>query len=284
LSLTACRAILGESHASRAVDLGEVAAIHIGGFMNWKSTTIANRENGKRGPEGELPIRIASLGAPSGSRTFKSPERGGASAHVGMTVNKGALKQSRPATGEVDINRAEGENASSFLVAIQTGRDSGILRGRSLDAVSRDFSVNLLPLHELVARVCVALKRNHASNEEKVLFCVGDLHLDASRYLVRKRGRPLHLTPKEFTLLHKLMMHAGKPVPHRKLLRSVWGPECGYEREYLRTFVRQLRLKIEDNPADPKYLLTEPNIGYRFTESLEGDSAISSSNPVVAEA
>jgi two-component system, OmpR family, KDP operon response regulator KdpE len=65
---------------------------------------------------------------------------------------------------------------------------------------------------------------------------------------------------------------------------QVWGPECGYEREYLRSFVRQLRLKIEDNPADPKYLLTEPNIGYRFTESLEGDSAISSSNPVVAEA
>jgi two-component system, OmpR family, KDP operon response regulator KdpE len=80
------------------------------------------------------------------------------------------------------------------------------------------------------------------------------------------------------------MMHAGKPVPHRKLLRSVWGPECGYEREYLRTFVRQLRLKIEDNPADPKYLLTEPNIGYRFAESLEGDSVIPSSDPVIAEA
>jgi hypothetical protein len=62
------------------------------------------------------------------------------------------------------------------------------------------------------------------------------------------------------------------------------GPECGYEREYLRSYVRQLRLKIEDNPADPKYLLTEPNIGYRFAESLEEDSAISSSNPVVAEA
>jgi len=170
-----------------------------------------------------------------------------------------------------------------FVVAIQTARNSDSTRNRSLDAVSRDFSVNLLPLHDLIARVCVALKRNHAFNEDKVLFSVGDLQLDASRYLVQKRGRHLHLTPTEFTLLHKLMMNAGKPIPHRKLLTSVWGPECGYEREYLRNFVRQLRLKIEDNPANPKYLLTEPNIGYRFAESLEVDTVIPSSDPVIAE-
>jgi two-component system, OmpR family, KDP operon response regulator KdpE len=264
--------------------LVEDAAIHIRVSMNWKVNAIANRENGKRRPEGELPIRIASRGALSGVRIAKSPERGEALALVGKTVVKDALERSKPEIEEVDVSRVEAENTSSFVVAIQMGRDSDGLRGRSLEAVSRDLSVSLLPLHELVARVCIALKRNYASNEEKVLFSVGDLHLDASRYLVRKKGRPLHLTPREFALLHKLMMHAGKPVSHRKLLRSVWGLQYGCEREYLRIFVRQLRLKIEDNPAKPKYLLTEPNIGYRFAESLEGDSVIPSSDPVIAEA
>jgi two-component system, OmpR family, KDP operon response regulator KdpE len=252
--------------------------------MNWKVNTIANRENGKRRPEGELPIRIASRGALSGVLIAKNPERGGALALVGMTVVKGALERRGPKIKEVDISHVETENTSSFLVAIQTGRDSEGLRGRSFEAVSRDLSVSLLPLHELVARVCIALKRSHTSNEEKVLFSVGDLHLDALKHLVQKRGRPLHLTPKEFALLHQLMMHAGKPVSHRKLLRSVWGLQYGCEREYLRIFVRHLRLKIEDNPAKPKYLLTEPNIGYRFTESLEEDSVIPSNDPMIAEA
>ena len=160
---------------------------------------------------------------------------------------------------------------------IQTVRDSDGLRGRPSEAVVRDYSVNLLPLHKLIARVCVALKRNHVSTKEEVLFSVGDLHLDASRHLVQKRGRPLHLTPKEFALLHNLMMNAGKPVPHSKLLRSVWGSQFGCEREYLRIFVRQLRVKIEDDPANPKYLLTEPSIGYRFAESVKRNSVIPSS-------
>ena len=213
--------------------------------MNWKVNTIADRDNEKRRPEGKLPIR--------------------------MTLVEGALKRSKPET------EVEGEAASSFLVAIQTVRDSDGLRGRPSEAGARDYSVNLLPLHELIGRVCSALERNHVSNKEEVLFCVGDLHLDASRHLVQKRGRPVHLTPKEFALLHNLMMNAGKPVSHRKLLRSVWGSLYGCEREYLRIFVRQLRVKIEDNPANPTYLLTEPNIGYRFAESVEVDSVIPSS-------
>lgn len=218
--------------------------------MNWKVNTIADRDNGKRRPEGKLPIR--------------------------MTLVEGALKRSKSETEGVDISHVEGEAASSFLVAIQTVRDSDGLRGRPSAAGTHDYSINLLPLHELIGRVCAALERSHVSNKEEVLFCVGDLHLDASRHLVQKRGRPLHLTPKEFALLHNLMMNAGKPVSHRKLLRSVWGPQYGCEREYLRIFVRQLRVKIEDNPANPTYLLTEPNIGYRFAESVKVDSVIPS--------
>jgi two-component system KDP operon response regulator KdpE len=219
--------------------------------MNWKANTIADRNNGKRRTEGKLPTR--------------------------MTLVEGALKRSKPETEGVDISHVDGEAASSFLVAIQTVRESHSLPGKPSEAGGRDYSVNLFPLHELIRRVCAALERNHVSNKEEVLFCVGDLHLDASRHLVQKRGRPLHLTPKEFALLHNLMMNAGKPVSHRKLLRSVWGSQYGCEREYLRIFVRQLRVKIEDNPANPTYLLTEPNIGYRFAESVEVDSVIPSS-------
>jgi two-component system, OmpR family, KDP operon response regulator KdpE len=218
--------------------------------MNWKVKTIANRNSGKRNPEVQLPI--------------------------GMTLVQGALGRSKPETAGVDIRHVEGEIASSFLIAVHTPRDSDGPLDRSSEAVALDYSIDLLPFHELIARVCAALKRAHGPDEEEFLFRVGDLHLDASRHLVQKRGRPLHLTPKEFALLHNLMMNAGKPVSHRKLLRSVWGSQYGSDREYLRIFVRQLRLKIEDNPANPKYLLTEPGIGYRFAEALEGNSAIPS--------
>jgi two-component system, OmpR family, KDP operon response regulator KdpE len=77
----------------------------------------------------------------------------------------------------------------------------------------------------------------------------------------------MHLTPKEFDLLYCLMSRAGKPLTHARLLTSVWGTEYGNELEYLRTFVRQLRKKLEDDPARPKYLLTESYIGYRFRDS-----------------
>src|ERR1700677_4418206 len=131
--------------------------------MNWKVNTIADQNNRKRRSEDELPIR--------------------------MTLVKGPVERSKPETEGVDISRVEGEIASSFLVAIQTARDGDGLRGRPTAGAARDYSVSLLPLDELIARVCTALKRNHFSNKEDVLFSVGDLHVDASRHLVQKRGR-----------------------------------------------------------------------------------------------
>jgi two-component system KDP operon response regulator KdpE len=253
-------------------------------FMDWNVNSIANLDDGKYMPADKQQIRIASRGALPGVRLTQHPERGAALALVGTTAVNRALDHGKSGTPELDISRVKVESASSILVAIQTARNGDGLRDERSEVVTHDYSVNLISLHELIARVCIALKRNNVSDEEKVLFTVGDLQLDASRHLVQKRGRPLHLTPKEFALLHRLMMNAGKPVPHRKLLRSVWGPEYGDEREYLRTFIRQLRIKIEDNPTNPKYLLTEPNVGYRFAESLEKDSGISSTDPVTAEA
>ena len=95
---------------------------------------------------------------------------------------------------------------------------------------------------------------------------VGEIALHPGRHEVTKNGRKIHLTPKQFELLQLLMERRGGAIPHSKLLRSVWGPEYGNELEYLRTFVRQLRIKIEDDPANPKYLLTDSHFGYRFVE------------------
>jgi len=95
---------------------------------------------------------------------------------------------------------------------------------------------------------------------------IGNIELDPARRLIRKNRVLIRLTPTEFDLLHYLMVHAGLPMTHARLLGAVWGAEYGGELEYLRTFVRQLRKKLEDDPAEPKYLLTDPHYGYRFAD------------------
>jgi DNA-binding winged helix-turn-helix (wHTH) protein len=98
------------------------------------------------------------------------------------------------------------------------------------------------------------------------VFIIGELEADLSRRLVKRRGKAVKLTPKEYELLSYLIRHAGKALGHAELLHNVWGVEYGQESEYLRTFIWQLRHKIEDNPSDPRLILTEPGVGYRFTE------------------
>jgi len=95
---------------------------------------------------------------------------------------------------------------------------------------------------------------------------IGEIELDPVRRTVSKAGTPIHLTPKEFDLLHYLMTNAGKPIAHNRLLNAVWGPEYAGAMEYLRTFIYQLRKKLEDDPAHPVYLFTETWFGYRFRE------------------
>jgi DNA-binding response OmpR family regulator len=110
---------------------------------------------------------------------------------------------------------------------------------------------------------------------------IGEIELDPARRLVRKAGGVIRLTPKEFALLYYLMQHAGFPITHGRLLRAVWGVEYGNESEYLRTYIRQLRKKLEDEPAQPKYLLTEPYFGYRMVDAA--DAGDRSRSPGVAK-
>ena len=135
----------------------------------------------------------------------------------------------------------------------------------ALDAGADDYVTKPFGMEELLARIRAALRRAPGSPDGGPhQFSGGDLQVDFDTRRVRVAGREVRLTPKEFELLRNLVANAGKPVPHRELLQSVWGPDYGEETEYLRVFINQLRKKIEPDPAKPQYVLTEPWVGYRF--------------------
>lgn len=173
-----------------------------------------------------------------------------------------------PGIGGIEVCRMMRKHSLRLPIIMLTVQGSEDRKVEALDAGADDYITKPFQLRELIARIRAAVRRNRQAEDDGSVIKVGDVCLDAERHLVQKKGRTVHLTPKQFELLHFLMSNAGRPVPHGKLLRTVWGPEYGNELEYLRTFVRQVRMKIEDDPANPKYLLTESHIGYRFSESV----------------
>lgn len=141
---------------------------------------------------------------------------------------------------------------------------------QALDAGADDYITKPFHLGELAARLRAAVRRAHASQaDDAAAITIGEIELDPVRRLVKRAGTAIHVTPKEFELLHFLMSHAGLPLTHNRILAAVWGPEYGHELEYLRTFVRQLRKKLGDDAASPKYLLTDSQIGYRFRAAVD---------------
>ncbi len=141
---------------------------------------------------------------------------------------------------------------------------------QALDAGADDYITKPFHVGELAARLRAAVRRAHASQSDSAAsIVIGEIELEPARRLVRRAGVELHLTPKEFELLHFLMAHAGLPLTHRRILAAVWGPEYGGELEYLRTFVRQLRKKLGDEASAPRYLVTDAQIGYRFRAAAD---------------
>jgi two-component system KDP operon response regulator KdpE len=135
----------------------------------------------------------------------------------------------------------------------------------ALDAGADDYVTKPFGVHELLARVRATLRRAAAPEEpESPLIEAGDFRIDIATRSVRVRDREVHLTPKEFDLLTYLARHAGKVLTHRNLLAAVWGGNSVEQPEYLRVFVGHLRKKLEPDEAAPRYILTEPWVGYRF--------------------
>jgi two-component system KDP operon response regulator KdpE len=153
-------------------------------------------------------------------------------------------------------------------ILMLTVRDSEEDKVSALEAGADDYVTKPFHIRELTARIRASIRRLQVLEDNNTTTIrIGDIELDPARREVSKAGEPVHLTPKEFDLLHYLMAHADLPITHGRLLQAVWGPEYGHEVEYLRTFIRQLRKKIEDDSSVPKYLLTDIKIGYRFREN-----------------
>jgi len=154
---------------------------------------------------------------------------------------------------------------SEAAILILSVRDSEKDKIAALDAGADDYITKPFSVNELMARIRANLRRLPSQGEQaRPIVVSDDLTVDFAARQVVAHGQPVRLTPKEFELLHHLMSNANKPVGHRKLLQTLWGPEYGDEVEYLRVFVSQLRKKIEADPAHPRYILTEPWVGYRF--------------------
>jgi two-component system KDP operon response regulator KdpE len=167
-----------------------------------------------------------------------------------------------PGIGGIEAAREIREMCDAPIIML-TVRNAERDKVMALDAGADDYVVKPFGIEELVARIRAALRR-YAPGDAIPTFIAKDLTIDFENRRVIVRGRDVHLTPKEFDVLRHLVANLGKPMSHRRLLQSVWGPEYGEETENLRVVINQLRKKIESDPARPKYILTEPWVGYRF--------------------
>jgi two-component system KDP operon response regulator KdpE len=178
----------------------------------------------------------------------------------------------RGISGVEACRRIRGFSPQMGIVMV-TVRDSEDDKVRALEAGADDYITKPFLLRELVARLRAILRRTQGPHgNASTLLRAGTLELDLDHHILRRSNEEIHLSPKEFELLAFLMKNRDVPLTHVKLLRTIWGAEYGNELEYLRSYIRMLRKKIEHNPAKPEYILTEPWVGYRFRNPADPDS------------
>jgi two-component system KDP operon response regulator KdpE len=154
---------------------------------------------------------------------------------------------------------------SEVPIIVLSARGDEMNKVAALDAGANDYVTKPFSGPELFARMRAALRAARPERQSPVVVA-HDLEVDLSSRLVRKGGKEIHLTKTEFRLLSVLARQAGRVLTHRQLLLEVWGPEYEHELHYLRVYAQQLRTKIEDDPSQPKILLTETGVGYRLKQ------------------
>jgi two-component system KDP operon response regulator KdpE len=173
----------------------------------------------------------------------------------------------------LDLGLPDG-NGVDFIRDLRAWSDTPILvlsarsheddKIRALDAGADDYLTKPFAVGELRARTRALLRRQSRGEGASPVIAFGEVSVDLARRVVTRRGDPVHLTPIEYRLLCALLANSGKVMTQRHLLRDVWGPSAVESYHYLRVYVGHLRQKLEDDPTQPKYLLTETGVGYRF--------------------
>ncbi|MGV8987752.1 MAG: response regulator [Cypionkella sp.] len=161
---------------------------------------------------------------------------------------------------------------SQVPVLILSVRSDEAGKVAALDAGAQDYVVKPFSVKELLARVRGLLRDRSPTQPVPVVIEADDLRIDAAMHRVTKAGQPLHLTRREFDLLWMLASHTGRLVTQSMILKTLWGPAHVEDSQYLRVFIRQLRAKLGDDAANPRYLITEPGVGYRFSATSRSDS------------
>ena len=154
---------------------------------------------------------------------------------------------------------------SNVPIIVLSARTQEVEKVKALDLGANDYVTKPFGIDELLARIraCMRTAQSNSTGDDSC-YCVGELKIDIASHLATKSGIDLDLTPKEFRLLALLMKNAGKVLTHKALLTAVWGENYADQVQYLRVFMKQLREKIENNPARPTTILTEIGVGYRL--------------------
>lgn len=169
-----------------------------------------------------------------------------------------------PGMGGIEACR-QIRQSSEVAIIMLTVRDSEEDKVAALDAGADDYVMKPFSMPELLARIRAAMRRLPTSADVVAeVVRLDELEINLATRRVISKGKEVRLTPKEFELLQFFLANPNIPIPHTRLLQAVWGPDYGDQVEYLRVFVNQLRKKIERDPSRPKFLLTEPWVGYRF--------------------
>jgi len=170
---------------------------------------------------------------------------------------------SMPSIDGVQLTRSV-RAASTVPIIVLSVRDKERQKVEALDAGADDYITKPFGMNELLARVRANLRRVPTDGKPNPVIEIGDFHIDTAARKVTVLHREVRLTPKEFDLLVYMARHPGKVITHRTLLGAIWGGQSTDQVEYLRVFVGQLRKKLELDAASPRYLVTEPWVGYRF--------------------